>query len=122
MREEQAMANSDVKSGQSATEKTTGKAKTDALQAELAELRAQLDALRARSAAEAGKGAPESAPSPGAGGQASEAETEEEVDPDLSTQLQTLLQGLDKEFKESNPMTLLAVFGLGILVGRLLSR
>ena len=116
------MANSDVKSEQSATEKTTGKAKTDALQAELAELRAQLDALRARSAGGAGKDAPKSAPSPGTGGQASEAETEEEVAPDLSTQLQTLLQGLDKEFKESNPMTLLAVFGLGILVGRLLSR
>jgi ElaB/YqjD/DUF883 family membrane-anchored ribosome-binding protein len=112
------MANSDEKSEQSATEKTTGKAKTDALQAELAELRAQLDALRARS----GKDAQESPPSPGAGGQASETETEEEAAPDLSTQLQTLLQGLDKEFKESNPMTLVAVFGLGILVGRLLSR
>jgi len=112
------MANSDGKSEQSATEKTTGKAKTDALQAELTELRAQLDALRARS----GKDAHESPPSPGARGQASETETEEEAAPDLSTQLQTLLQGLDKEFKESNPMALLAAFGLGILVGRLLSR
>ena len=36
------MVNSDPKSAQPATEKTTGKLKTDALQAELAELRAQL--------------------------------------------------------------------------------
>lgn len=41
---------------------------------------------------------------------------------DLADQLKDLIDVLDKEMKASNPMTMLVVFSLGILVGRLLSK
>jgi hypothetical protein len=41
---------------------------------------------------------------------------------DLSAQFQELTDALSKELKETNPITLLAVFALGIFMGRLLPR
>jgi len=42
--------------------------------------------------------------------------------PDLKDQLQELVDALEVELKDTNPMTLLIVFALGILLGRLLPR
>ena len=41
---------------------------------------------------------------------------------DLSSQLEELVEVLEQELKDTNPMTLLIVFALGILIGRLLPR
>ncbi len=41
---------------------------------------------------------------------------------DLNSQLTDLVEVLEQELKDTNPMTLLIVFALGILVGRLLPR
>lgn len=41
---------------------------------------------------------------------------------ELSDQLQELIGQIEQELKESNPKALLAVFALGILIGRLLPR
>ena len=41
---------------------------------------------------------------------------------DLNSQLTELVEVLEQELKDTNPMTLLIVFALGILIGRLLPR
>ena len=41
---------------------------------------------------------------------------------DLNSQLEELVEVLEQELKDTNPMTLLIVFALGILIGRLLPR
>ena len=41
---------------------------------------------------------------------------------DLSSQLKELLEGFDEELKDTKPTTLLAVFGAGIVIGRLLAK
>ena len=43
-------------------------------------------------------------------------------DSDLASQFEELMEILDKEIKDSNPTTMLVVFSLGVLVGRLLPR
>lgn len=109
--------------------------KKDPIQKELAEMRAQLEASEANEAAVSGGDAPtEKAPAEvdagtapvvtaaETGGEPVETDAEETPAADLSTQFQELLDGLNRELKDSNPITLLAVFGLGILFGRLLSR
>lgn len=47
---------------------------------------------------------------------------DEENEGDLSSQLQEFVTALEEEIKDTNPMTLLVVFALGILIGRLLPR
>ena len=49
-------------------------------------------------------------------------DTESEDELDLASQLQELMDVLDKEIKDTNPTTMLVVFSLGVLVGRLLPR
>jgi hypothetical protein len=46
-------------------------------------------------------------------------ETEERSDQDLASQFKGLLDSLDKDIKDTKPTTLLIVFALGVLVGRL---
>lgn len=92
---------------------------------ELADLRAQLEALRQAREADAASPQPETVDAveteiPAA--EAPAAETDELLGSELSGQFQELMEQIDQELKESNPTTLLAVFALGILVGRLLPR
>lgn len=98
----------------------------DTIQRELAELRAQLEALKAARDTEA-------APTPTEAAEGEEPEEEltaeagrstggEPETSDLTTQFQELIDSLDKNLQDTNPTTLLAVFALGVLVGRLLPR
>jgi len=41
---------------------------------------------------------------------------------DLTSQFQELIDTIDEELKEASPVTVLVVFALGVLVGRLLPR
>ncbi len=41
---------------------------------------------------------------------------------DLSSQFQELIDTIDQELKDASPVTVLVVFALGVLVGRLLPR
>ena len=41
---------------------------------------------------------------------------------DLAKELQDLVEAIDKELKDTNPVTLLVVFALGAFVGRMLPR
>jgi len=100
---------------------------SDQIKQELEELRAQLDELRRErenqqapgegAATDAGTAKESSAPD----GSPDEA-IEAVIGPDLMDQFKGLLDNLDEELKEVNPTTLLAVFALGIVVGRLLPR
>jgi uncharacterized membrane protein YraQ (UPF0718 family) len=47
---------------------------------------------------------------------------EKEIALDLSAQVKELMETLDKELKDTNPVILLGVFALGLFVGRLLPR
>ena len=49
-------------------------------------------------------------------------DSEKEMTFDLSAQVKELLDTLDKELKDTNPVILLGVFALGLFVGRLLPR
>ena len=53
---------------------------------------------------------------------ASETEAEKSGEVDLSSQFQELIDTIDQELKEASPVTVLVVFALGVLVGRLLPR
>lgn len=100
---------------------------SDQIKQELEELRAQLEELRRER---------ENQQAPGEGaamdagpkeedslaGETPEEAIEEAIGPDLMNQFKGLLDNLDEELKEVNPTTLLAVFALGIIVGRLLPR
>lgn len=41
---------------------------------------------------------------------------------DVSSHLQELIETLEEEIKDNNPLTMLVIFALGILIGRLLPR
>jgi multidrug resistance efflux pump len=95
--------------------------KDDPMQAELADMRAQLDALKAsREAAKESAAATELAKRGDA--QTDELDKVKAAAGDLSTQLKQLLEGFDEELKDTKPTTLLAVFGAGVVVGRLLAK
>ena len=53
---------------------------------------------------------------------ADETEAEKSGELDLSSQFQELIDTIDQELKEASPVTVLVVFALGVLVGRLLPR
>jgi len=92
------------------------------IESELADLREQLEMLRqARQA--------ETSPSRPSVDEAAEPDAAVvDLDEDglkggeLADQLQELVAQIEQELKESNPKALLAVFALGILIGRLLPR
>ena len=99
------------------------------LRAQVAELTAERKArekeqAKARSSKASAKKAKESVEQdtgtsePGA----DETEAEKSGEDDLSSQFQELIDTIDQELKEANPVTLLVVFALGVLVGRLLPR
>lgn len=101
--------------------------KDDAIRRELDDLREQLMALKEEresypsASSTASDEGPASAEQPLAGG----AVDGVEVDPEagsLTEQFQELLDGLDRDLRDTSPSTLLAVFALGVLVGRLLPR
>lgn len=49
-------------------------------------------------------------------------DTESTDELDLSSQFQELMEALNKEIKDTDPTTMLVVFSLGVLVGRLLPK
>ena len=51
-----------------------------------------------------------------------QSESDEDEEKDVNSQIEDLLEALEKELENTSPMTLLIVFALGILVGRLLPR
>ena len=98
----------------------------DDIREELEEIRAQLDALRNSRPAQV----KEDVESVDATAQrAKGGDLAEPVDAatgddghDIAAQFQELVEVLDREIRETNPTTLLVVFALGVLVGRLLPR
>ena len=49
-------------------------------------------------------------------------EADADNEDDLSFQIQELVDALEEEIKDTNPMTMLVVFAFGILIGRFLPR
>ena len=98
----------------------------DDLQQEIELLRKQLNAMKTESEAKSDGGpielesddqAPEIEASPSAIEET--VETGNGGEPDLGMQFKKLLDSLDADIKDTKPTTLLAVFALGVLVGRL---
>ena len=95
---------------------------------EIEELRAQLDQLRAqgeRKEQQPGGNGPDPDDE---GYTASEentrasAETCPGPDIDIGQKIQELIKTVDEELKEASPITVIAVFAVGVLMGRLLPR
>ena len=120
------MATDDARQG--ATGKKAGATKDDAARAELKELRAQLEELRKRQAEEqqarAAADGEEAARAPAfpALGRQDEPEADEELGVDAPARLRELVGGIEQDLRNARPATLVAVFALGVLVGRLVSR
>lgn len=99
----------------------------DALRAQVAELKAEREAKAKEEQAKASSG--ETSPEESAKEDSGTAEpTAEEAgaakpeEADLSSLFQELVDTIEEEFKAANPVTVLVVFALGVLVGRLLPR
>ena len=97
------------------------------LQKELESLRSEVAALsKARAAEQKAEKAAKAAPEPSASGQATAAAIAEAAaidieDPEaVQTQIDKLLEQLEKEIRDLPTITTLAVFSLGVLFGRLL--
>jgi hypothetical protein len=95
------------------------------LNSEIDELRTQLEEMKKeREAAAAADEQEDESALPDAGS-ADEAATEDSAEPDALTekdmvgQISELLEMIDKDIKDAKPTTLLVVFALGVLVGRL---
>ena len=82
----------------------------DQMQAELAEMRKQLEVSKSSDEAKVAENVP------------SEVEAGDEKPADLSTHIHEFIGGLNQDLKDANPVTLLAVFALGVLLGRTLSK
>ena len=101
----------------------------DERNAEIEALRKQLDELKRERGAERLRTAqPDGEPQPTEAAAEQQAavdeadrilETIEEIGGDLATHLKALLETLDEDLKNTRPSTLLIVFVLGVLVGRL---
>jgi chromosome segregation ATPase len=100
---------------------------------EIEELRAQLAELKAERKAGERKQAEvdsEAAPTGESASEVSEAneliggegESLKPEETDLTSQFRELFDLIDEELKATNPLTVLVVFALGVLVGRLLPR
>jgi hypothetical protein len=98
----------------------------EALRAQVAQLEAEREA-KANQQSEAGGGQATETKSATqasdaaepAGGEAEHTVSEET---DLTRMFQELVETVDSELKEANPLTVLVVFALGVIVGRLLPR
>ena len=84
--------------------------KDDEMKSELADLREQLEA--SKKTGDEGNTEEKSGEEP----------ADEETSADLSDQIHEFIGGLNQDLKDANPMTLLAVFALGVLMGRMLSK
>jgi hypothetical protein len=84
--------------------------KDDDMRTELNELKKQLESSNDCS----DKEAPEA-------GSAEDGKDDESTQ-DLSAQFYEVIGGFSRDLQEANPMTLLAVFALGVLMGRMLSK
>ncbi|MEA3292041.1 MAG: hypothetical protein U9Q71_07055 [Pseudomonadota bacterium] len=95
----------------------------DDIRKELEELRAQLAALQAERESQV-PAVDEALPEAGDASEPDEPAEglAHELGADVAAQIQELMEVLDKEIKEANPTTMLVVFALGVLVGRLLPR
>lgn len=98
----------------------------DALRAQVAQLEAEREA-RAKQQAEtrndqADKTKSATHESDAAEPAGDEAETVALEEADLHNLFQELIDTIEEEFKEANPLTVLVVFAVGVLVGRLLAR
>jgi superfamily II helicase len=96
------------------------------LHTQVAELTAERKAKEKEQAVASNRQAPTSEPasqdSDKTGSTAAEAESAKLEEADLSSQFKELIDTIDEELKEASPVTVLAVFALGVLVGRLLPR
>ena len=102
-------------------EKSKSEEMDDKIKNQLAELQAQLEAMQANHKEKTEREST-AEPKGDAREQPQESEVEAATVSDLSIHIQELIAGLNKELKEANPTILLAVFALGIVVGRLLSK
>lgn len=100
-----------------------------AMAKELSELRAQVEKLRQAKKSELtdlqpqADGLPESSAIPEPGSDSIKKVLADKVGiGDAEDQVQDLISALEEEIKDANPMTMLAVFALGVLIGRLLSK
>jgi hypothetical protein len=101
-----------------------------AIRDELAKLReqvAELHTTRAQATAPEEHQEAESAPENKVMPQSGDPEhtsilAENEETQDAEQQIRDFVEALDKEIKSTNPMTVLVVFSLGVLIGRLLPR
>jgi hypothetical protein len=110
----------------------------DTLRAQVAELKAEREAkakeeakakaqpkAKAQARASGGQTPPKESPTPESETTEPTEEEGEEAKPeeaDLSSLFQELVDTIEEEFKTANPLTVLVVFALGVLVGRLLPR
>jgi hypothetical protein len=106
---------------QPTAEKSKAEEMDDKIKNQLAELQAQLEAMQANRKEKTEREST-AEPKVDASEQPQESEAEAATVSDLSIHIQELIAGLNKELKEANPTILLAVFALGIVVGRLLSK
>jgi len=103
---------------------------TNAMQNELEELRAQVAELnRARDAESAHRHDPDEREASdqelsngSAEGEQLPALESEGSKMDFEQQIQEFIDALEVEIKDTNPMTVLVIFALGVLIGRLLPR
>jgi len=117
------MISEDAPPQKPSTEKKPDRARNDSVHAELEELREQIKILKSSKAVEvedSSNSQDQNEPAPMI--QKEKNVTSSDAGTELSTQVRELVEGLNKELKDANPITLIAVFAAGILVGRLLSK
>jgi hypothetical protein len=94
-----------------------------AITKELSELRAQVEELRQAKKPEQTDLQPQADGLPEPGTDSIKKVLADKVGiGDAEDQIQELITALEEEIKDTNPMTMLAVFALGVLIGRLLSK
>jgi hypothetical protein len=102
--------------------------RNERIQDKLEKMRETLETMSGESTGDAdpGKsGAPDTEDSSehnGSDGEIPGSDNTDQISGDLSSQFKNLMSVLEKELKDSNPVTLLVVFVFGLLFGRLLSR
>jgi hypothetical protein len=100
-------------------------AKGDAMQSELNEMRTQIEAMAAdaeRDRANVGSEVGRDEPSPEKETESEKPGAPEGAGGNLSAQIQELIEVINRDLRDSNPVTLLAVFAIGVVTGRLLPR
>lgn len=103
---------------------------TNAMQKELEELRAQVAELNRAREAESAKDQSSDQTEASDQEESREVAEAEQIpalesdgsEKDFEKQIQDLVDALEMEIKDTNPMTVLIIFALGVLIGRLLPR